>query len=479
MKTMGHDCRLVLPAIATWLVVVGGANWLKASCISACVMLACSLIARLRGGKFAATYAVIALCTLCASLTTITQTYMGTSRFFSEVIAQRLPVKVIGTIASYPVSRHGNYEFLLRTLVVDIAGNAQEVESWIKVRHVPGNTPLSRFDSVALDGYLDTNEFSSYSHATLTANNIRVLRRSSGWYRYVNKIHHALLSYSASTRNQHDALIPGIAVGDDSTVPRAMKEQMRFLGLSHLTAVSGAHVSIIIGLVVICFGRKRALLTGCGSLMSIYLLTTVVGPEPSVSRAMIMGVLLCVGLGRKYVSSAMPLLALSVIYASLTDPLLVTTLGFQLSVVAVAAIVLAGNYTAYWMSTILPSFLSQALAIPMVAGIATAPLIATIQDSVSLWSVVANALIAPVVTPLTILGLAGGAAAALIPCVGTALLACAGLCTWWIEIVVECLPTSPYPPLVGALVNMLCLFILVVVAHKFHKEEQHELNMRY
>jgi competence protein ComEC len=61
----------------------------------------------------------------------------------------------------------------------------------------------------------------------------------------------------------------------------------------------------------------------------------------------------------------------------------------------------------------LPSWLAEAIAIPLAAQLACTPVVALLSGQVSVVAVMANLLVAPVVAPVTILGLVGGLVALL------------------------------------------------------------------
>ncbi len=76
-----------------------------------------------------------------------------------------------------------------------------------------------------------------------------------------------------------------LIVGDKTDLTEEIKEEMRITGLSHTIAISGMHVSFLVGLLVLLFGRKY------GSIISIpvmFLFVLIAGSTPSVMRAFIM-----------------------------------------------------------------------------------------------------------------------------------------------------------------------------------------------
>jgi len=100
------------------------------------------------------------------------------------------------------------------------------------------------------------------------------------------------------------SLVPGVALGDDHALPAPLREDMRTVSMTHLTAVSGQHVAIILGLGLEALGalprRWRALL---GAVM-LTLLVILVRPSGSVLRAATMGAVMLLGVvaGRRAAS---------------------------------------------------------------------------------------------------------------------------------------------------------------------------------
>ncbi|WP_256998894.1 ComEC/Rec2 family competence protein [Micrococcus luteus] len=82
-------------------------------------------------------------------------------------------------------------------------------------------------------------------------------------------------------------------LGDRSAQGAALDDAMKASGLSHLSAVSGANVAMILGAVAItlrCARVHRAVVLSAG-LAVLGVFVVVVGPEPSVLRAAVMGAL--------------------------------------------------------------------------------------------------------------------------------------------------------------------------------------------
>lgn len=249
----------------------------------------------------------------------------------------------------------------------------------------------------------------------------------SWWQRGAGALRDGLRQAATVLPERSAELLPGLAVGDTSTMSWSLREEFRATGLSHLVAVSGANLVIIgaavVGLLALLGAGPRIRVVG--ALMALVGFVILVRPSPSVLRAAVMGGvgLLAVLLGRE--RSALPALAASVVGLLLVDPALGTDPGFALSVLATAALVLlAPAWTARLRRAGVPAGVAEALAVPTAAHVVTAPVVAGLAGQVSLMAVLANLAASVVVAPVTVLGVL---AAALSPVSMAAARLCVGL----------------------------------------------------
>ena len=219
---------------------------------------------------------------------------------------------------------------------------------------------------------------------------------------------HGLREAVAHSPPRQAALVPSLVVGDTSGVDDEMRDEFQVTGLTHLMAVSGANLTLMLGAVlaaVRAVGLRgwwvRA--AGVGGVAAFVL---VCGQEPSVLRATAMGLvaLAAVGVG----TGGRSVRALSVAILALTwlDPWLARSAGFALSVTACAGIVLLGPRLVRALTRWAPRWAAEAIAVPMSAQLATQPIVTGISDQVSVVGVITNALAGPFVGPTTVLGLA-------------------------------------------------------------------------
>jgi competence protein ComEC len=233
-------------------------------------------------------------------------------------------------------------------------------------------------------------------------------------------------------------IVPGMAVGDESRLPPEIRSAMQETGLTHLTAVSGVHVSVV--LIAVLGLARWARVRGYGlpvvAVVSIVGFAALVRPEPSVVRASTMGLIGVVGLTAAGRKRALPALAAAVLVLLLLDPWLAVSIGFALSVLSTAGILLLAPV---WRDALpwVPRPAAEAIVVPMSAQVASIPVLVAFVSETSLAALPANVLVAPAVAPTTLLGVFAAAVSPVLPSAATA---AAWLASWparWIAVVAE------------------------------------------
>jgi competence protein ComEC len=204
-------------------------------------------------------------------------------------------------------------------------------------------------------------------------------------------------------------LLPGLVVGDTSRLDPALSDDFRTTGMTHLNAVSGANVAIVLGVVLFAVRWTRAGPVTKALLCSVALEGFVIlaRPSPSVIRAAMMGAIGLIGLASGRPRAALPALAGGVALLIAYDPELAADPGFTLSVLATAGLLLLAPK---WRDALQrrgwPRWAAEALAVPAAAQVACGPVIAGISGTVSLVAVPANLIVVPAIAPATLLGIA-------------------------------------------------------------------------
>ena len=215
-------------------------------------------------------------------------------------------------------------------------------------------------------------------------------------------------------------LLPALVIGDTSRTPQDLTDAMLATGMTHLSAVSGSNVAIVLAFALGGAGllgvrrRWRPAIAG----LALAGFVVLARPEPSVIRAATMGAIGLIGLSRSRRAAGIPVLSAAVLVLLVVDPWLARSYGFALSTLATLGLLL---FTRSWGEAIgrrLPSRIrtwGPAIAIPVAAQAMCAPVVVLLQGSVSVVGVLANLLAAPLVAPATVCGVAAALVAGVWP----------------------------------------------------------------
>jgi len=246
---------------------------------------------------------------------------------------------------------------------------------------------------------------------------------------------HRLVADCAGLSPDVRGLLPGLAVGDTSGAPTQLLADMKVTGLTHLVAVSGTNTALILAALLALTARLRRSTRVVVALIGLAGFVVLVRPQPSVSRAAVMGLVAVSALvlgGRR---SALPALGGAVLFLVVVDPWLAISYGFALSVCATAGLVLLAPHLGDALRSRLPrlpALLVDAVGVSLAAQIATIPLIVALAGYVSPTSLPANLLAAPAVGPATVFGVLAALAGQGFPGLAQVFVHLAAVPTWWI-----------------------------------------------
>jgi competence protein ComEC len=228
----------------------------------------------------------------------------------------------------------------------------------------------------------------------------------------------------ASLAPERAGLLVGMALGDTSLLPAELERDFRAAGLTHLMAVSGANLAVVVaaGLWlagVAGAGRRGLAVVG---LVLVVLLAVVTRWEPSVLRAGVMAALVLFGVATGRGPGGRRALCLAVVVLLLADPGLAGALGFRLSVAATAGVLWIGPVVAGALPGRVPERARKAVGMTLGAQATAVPAIALALGPVSLAGLPANLLGLPLAGGPMLLGVVAAAAAPVAPWAAT--LAC-------------------------------------------------------
>ena len=210
--------------------------------------------------------------------------------------------------------------------------------------------------------------------------------------------------------------------------------------VTHLTAVSGSHIVIVLATVTLIVPARKPLRLGA-TILVLGTILILVGPDPSVVRSVCVAAVATLGLILGREGQSVAALCAVVIATLLIDPWSSRSYGFALSALAALAVVgpsaalvrrcrrrIRGDTRAGKMLR----RLVEMVCVPAFAELATAPLIVSLSGNVPVWGIAANVIAEPAVPVATVAGLAGALISPLNMRVASACAVVASWATAWI-----------------------------------------------
>jgi competence protein ComEC len=296
---------------------------------------------------------------------------------------------------------------------VDVQANGDDAGRWVSV-------PVG--STVRLTGRLALAEVADGVAATVRPLTLPdTVSHPPWWLELVERVRGGLRDAASSLPGDQRSLVPALTLGDTSEVSTTVSQQFRATGLTHIMAVSGANLALLLAFVVLV--TKRCGIRGrwltLVSAVTVALFVVLCRAEPSVVRAAAMGLVALAAVGREAGrGGGVRLVSVAVVALCFVDPWLSRSWGFALSVAACLGIVWWGRRWTYALGHWLPGWLAEALAVPLAAQVATQPLVTALSGQVSVVGVPANAIAGPFVGPATVLGFACAGVAWLLPGLG-------------------------------------------------------------
>ncbi len=211
------------------------------------------------------------------------------------------------------------------------------------------------------------------------------------------------------------ALIKALTLGDKSSISTQQWQVLSNSGTSHLMAISGLHIGLVAGIMYFLVFQiwirvpsnmySAPQIAAIFSMIAAFIYAALAGFAIPTQRALIMlSMLMLTILLRRHVST-LNILAIAILFVLLIDPLVVLSVGFYLSFLAVFFIIYAlsgrlGRQNKYYSS----------FKIHLVVGLSLLPVLLFFFQSVSIISPVANIIAVPIVSfivvPVSLLAVA-------------------------------------------------------------------------
>lgn len=335
---------------------------------------------------------------------------------------------------------------------------------------VYSDAELKRGDRVTLRGSVREG-FASYA-AALSGGKIVTITRSPDAIRDIRE------RFASTVRSvvvePIASLGLGFVVGQRSTLPDTLDEQLKVVGLTHIVVASGYNLTILVRFMMRLLSRHSRYLALVSSLVMISLFVLFSGFSPSMNRAVVVTVL---GLLAWYVGRRFhPVLLLTYVAAATAyvKPMYVwSDLGWYLSFFAFAGIlIVAPLVVTYLYRRRKPSSFEQVVVETLSAEVMALPLIAFAFGTVPVLGLIANVLVGPFIpAAMALTALTGTIGFAFMP-VASALAIPTMILIGYMVAVVEWLANLPFAQYMAdiGLLTIVAWYMVViglcVIAHR-------------
>jgi competence protein ComEC len=466
------DLRVVLLAVVAWSGALGGfllPEWVTLSVLGAVLVV---LLRRHHAGRPVLVLTGCLAAGAAVACSAMLRAGANDHNPVAQLAEEQAFVSASLRVTSDPVLRQGEYEpfVLVRAQVRTVTGRGLARRTAVPVLVIAGSEwmDIELGSSVVVEGRLSEADGEDLAAVVSTSRPPTLLTEPGSLFDAAAAVRTGIRAAVAPAGLDERTLIPALVVGDDQGMSEQLVEDFQVSGLTHLSAVSGTNLTLVVGFVLILARwagvRARGLiLVGALGVAGFVLLART---EPSVVRAAAMGSVALIGMGSNGREKGVRALGVAVLVLLLFDPWLALSLGFVLSALATAGILFLAPPWRDALMRWLPRWMAEAVAVPLAAQLVCTPVVAAISGQVSVVAVVANMLVAPAVGPATVLGLVGGLLMLVIDPIGLFIGRLAGWCAWWIVSVAEQsarLPTAAVEwsasLLAIALLSVLCVAI--------------------
>lgn len=295
----------------------------------------------------------------------------------------------------YSTNRSGGITLKLANSVYEIDGQNVKMQGKVQCRVSEPDFMPEPEQTYSLTGKFSASELGKLP--VFIARNFTSRTENLSLYTLAGKIQRRIRDgLSAVLPTQHAGIVTGLILGDTSQISLEDRQLFKETGISHLLAVSGQHIMVVIMLLAAILhwvkvppvSRSIAITL----FLVVYALTTVA--SPSVWRALVMYLCVAVILHTEAYSSPVRPVAMAGLLLLLYDPALISNAAFQLSFTAVISIVfLRPPIEHYLRKFYFPETLARYLAVTFAANLGTMPMTAFLFGTVSASAFLVNPLL--------------------------------------------------------------------------------------
>ena len=338
-------------------------------------------------------YSVVPIAVCLLLLTTGTRLYLTSQQPYPFTNNQS--IHVVTHIASEPEAKTKYQRFFI------ILANK-------RVQVMAGTFPRYSYnDLVNLSGTISvTKSKSGVALASIRYPKITSIPETNPVYLATGFIRNrAIRTFERTLPPTFASLMLGIVFGIKRNLSDSLLNDLQIAGLMHVIAASGMNVSLVAGALIALLSRllprRPAVIS---SILGVWAYALIAGIQPSIVRASVMGscALAAQFIGRQY--SVIYTLLLTGCLMLLLDPGLLPDIGFQLSFMATAGIILVKPKLGLLTRGRIGAFVGEDITTTLAAQLTTLPILLANFGTMNPFSVIINVLILWTIPILMIIG---------------------------------------------------------------------------
>jgi len=333
-------------------------------------------------------------------------------RFFATLpkFSDGQRVRISDKITTQPIRYSYNQSFKLSGLGV----------------YLPKYPEVSYGDDVIVEGTVMSGKI-------LDAKLIEIIKGKSPLLGFRQKL---IKFYEFSLPQPYSGLVAGVVLGSKTGLSEGFWELLKTTSTAHVVVASGMNVTLVagflMGLTCLFLPRRKAVVF---VILGVWIYAFLSGFDAPIIRAAVMGSVAFIAQATGRISTAWKGLLLSALIMLIIWPGWILDLGFILSFVATASILIFEPKVKKILTNF-PKILREDLSVTLAAQIGVTPIIFATFGQFNLLSPVINVLILWTVAPITIIGGISAFVGLAFPAVGRLLLyLCYPLAFWFVKVI--------------------------------------------
>ena len=201
----------------------------------------------------------------------------------------------------------------------------------------------------------------------------------------------------AGFSNNAEAILEALTTGDKSQIPKDTKMQFAKAGISHILALSGFHLTVIVTLLDVLlmrgmFKRRWRKVSALMIIPALWAFAFIAGMPPSLVRATAMCSVIQLAFVIGHLQQLKNACGIALFMMVLANPMYIMDVGFQLSFLSVIGIATVGLPLCEWFKQRVGwwAYFTDVISISLVCTLFTFPVVAYHFGQIPVYSIISN-----------------------------------------------------------------------------------------